>query len=330
MKLDAKSMLPSLLRKGCLSLLCLVATAAMAGETKKPAASKPRTFPSATEAVQAFEDALHADDAAAIVAIFGKGAEDLIETGDQVQDKGRWSNFVALYDQKHDLDTTTKDRAVLVIGNEAWPFPIPLVKTAEGWFFDEKEGREEIINRRIGRNELSAIQTCLAIADAQREYSLHDHDGDGILEYASKFHSTEGKQDGLSWRTAPGEPLSPLGDLLASATAEGYARNTTGEPKPYHGYYFKLLTTQGKSAPGGAYDYMVRGNMIGGFALLAYPATYRVSGVMSFMLNQDGVVYQRDPGPESSSKAQKMASFNPDASWSKVPAENLNPFPPEP
>ena len=326
---DLKFSRSMLARSLHLAIACVLSVLAIASTTSALAAEKEGTFATATDAVQAFIDALRADDDAALLAILGKDASNLIDTGDPVQDRTIRANFVRLFDQKHVLDTTVKDRAILIVGDEAWPFPIPIVKSAGGWAFNIKEGMEEILNRRIGRNELSTIQTCLAMVDAEHEYYLKDHDGDGILEYAQKFMSSPGKQDGLYWPTGPGEEQSPLGDIVAGATAQGYAKSATGEPVPYQGYYFKILTSQGKNAPGGAYDYASRGNMFGGFAILAYPSAYGGSGIMTFMVNQDGIVYQRNLGKETASKAKAISSFNPGANWQKVPPADLTPTPPE-
>jgi hypothetical protein len=197
--------------------------------------------------------------------------------------------------------------------------PIPLVKSPAGWRFDTTQGEQEILNRRIGRNELAAIQVCLGIVDAAHEYAALDLDGDGIPEYASKFVSTQGKHDGLYWPTKADEPPSPLGPLLAAATSEGYTDSVSKPLAPYHGYFYKILTKQGKDAPGGAYDYRVKGHMIGGFAVIAYPARHGVSGVMSFQVNQDGMVYEHNLGESTTAIASKMTAFNPDASWIQVP-----------
>jgi hypothetical protein len=198
--------------------------------------------------------------------------------------------------------------------------PIPLVKSPAGWRFDTPQGEKEILARRIGRNELSAIQVCLAIVDAAHEYAALDVDRDGIPEYAPQFVSTPGKHDGLYWQTKADEPLSPLGPLLAAATSEGYTNSLSRPLAPYHGYFYRILTKQGKDAPGGARDYLFKGHMIGGFAVIAYPARYGVSGIMSFLINQDGVVYEQNLGKNTTAIASKMTTFNPDASWRQVPS----------
>ena len=226
--------------------------------------------------------------------------------------------FISDYERKNSI-TQEGAKMVLVIGEKDWPFPIPLVKKADQWFFDTKAGREEILNRRIGENELSTVQTLLAIVDAQREYAMNDRDNDGLLEYAEKFKSDPGKKNGLYWETKAGEEPSPLGELVADARAEGYTRaGTKQDPVPFHGYYFRMLKKQGTHAPGGAFDYVVKNNMIGGFAVVAYPAVYGSSGVMTFMVNHEGLVYQKDLGKNTAKTAKAMTSFDPDKTWKKV------------
>jgi len=227
--------------------------------------------------------------------------------------------FVKSYEEMNKLVKENDKKIVLHVGNGDWPLPIPIVKKGEGWRFDTKEGKEEMLNRRIGRNELNAIQVCLAYVDAQREYAMKDRDGDGLLEYAKKFRSKEGKKDGLYWEAKEGEEQSPLGDLFAKAVKEGYTPRKPGErPQPYHGYYYKILKAQGKSALGGAYDYVVKGNMIGGFALVAHPAEYGNSGIMTFIVNHDGVVYQKDLGKNTETIVSTMTKYDPDETWKKV------------
>ena len=217
------------------------------------------------------------------------------------------------------LEKETDKKVTLVVGNQEWPFPIPIVKKGETWVFDTKAGNEELLNRRIGRNELNTIQTCLAIVDAQREYAMKDRDSDKLLEYAQKFWSTPGKKDGLYWEAKEGEAQSPLGPLAARAVEEGYDGRKPGDkPMPYHGYFYRILKAQGKNAPGGAYDYVVRGKMIGGFALVVFPAEYGASGIMTFIVNHDGVVYQKDLGKETGKIAKAMTKFDPDKTWKKV------------
>jgi hypothetical protein len=263
-------------------------------------------------------EALNSNDSKALEAIFGPGSRDLLTSGDPVADKSGRERFLRLYGEENRLEQTD-DEVVLSIGNEDWPFPIPLVKKDGLWRFDTEEGREEILARRIGRNELSAIQVCLAYVDAQREYALKDRDADGLLQYAQKFRSDKGMKNGLYWDVKEAEKQSPLGPLFATAQEKGYSVESSGDqPIPYYGYYYRILMGQGKDAPGGAYDYMVNRKMIGGFAMVAYPATYASSGIMTFVVNHDGVVYQKDLGRNTEKAAQAIKLFNPDSTWKKV------------
>jgi hypothetical protein len=282
---------------------------------------KQRTFASPEEAMKAMGEALKSHDVKALEAIFGPGSKDLISSGDPVADRTEYDRIVNHLEQKTKLEVT-EDKTVLILGSEEWPFAIPIVKKDSLWHFDTKKGREEILARRIGKNELSAIQFCLAYVDAQREYALVDWTGDGFLEYAQKFFSDPGKKNGLYWEVKAGEKPSPLGPLAAEASKQGYAK-TKGKASPYHGYYFRILKAQGKSAPGGAYDFMARGKMIGGFALVAYPAKYASSGIMTFIVNHDGVVYQKNLGPKTGKLAQAIKIFDPDGTWEKVQDKDL-------
>jgi hypothetical protein len=277
---------------------------------------KQSTFASPEDAVKALVEAAKSNDVKTLEALFGPGSKDLLVSGDPVADKAGRERFLKLYEEKNRLEQTP-DKVILCIGNEDWPSPIPIVKKGGVWLFDAKQGREEILARRIGKNELSAIKVCLAYVDAQREYATRDRNGDGLLEYAQKFGSDPGKTNGLYWDAKSGEEQSPLGPLVAVAQERGYKTNTK-KPQPYFGYYYRILKAQGKNAPGGAYDYVVRGMMIGGFALVAYPAKYGASGVMTFVVNQGGVVYQKDLGRNTQKTALAMKLFNPDNTWKKV------------
>jgi len=281
-----------------------------------PAAVEQRTFATPEEAVKAFIEALQSNDVKTLEAIFGPESEDLISSGDPVADQSIRERFVKEFEERNRLEQS-EEKAVLVIGNEDWPFAIPIVKTEGVWRFDAEQGREEMLARRIGRAEKSAIQVCLAYVDAQREYALKDRDSNAFLEYAQKFRSDQGKRNGLYWETKEGEEKSPLGPLAAEAQKQGY--DIQGEsPIPYYGYYYRILKAQGESAPGGAYDYVVNGKMIGGFALVAYPAKYGTSGIMTFIVSHDGVVYQKDLGEDTEESALAIKVFNPDKTWKKV------------
>jgi hypothetical protein len=261
---------------------------------------------------------LRAADRAALVKVLGAEGRALVSSGDDVADRNVFRAFVTEYDRAHRLEGGG-GRVVLYVGPDDFPFPIPLVPDGPYWRWDVAAGRDEILHRRIGRNELSAIQVCLAYVDAQRDYYAEDRNGDGVLEYAQRLDSAPGRMDGLYWPTRPGEPPSPLGTLVARARAEGYApAGRTGPATPYHGYRYRILRRQGPAARGGAYDYLVGGHLIGGFGLIAAPAEYGVSGVMTFMVNHDGVVFQKDLGPRTARIARDVTSFDPDPTWQPV------------
>jgi Protein of unknown function (DUF2950) len=286
-----------------------------------PTASAPvhqTSFASPEEALKALIDALKAGNLSAVTKMFGPQIEPILRSGDPVADQNAREKFVAWADEKHHFDGSG-DTLTLVIGKDDWPFPIPLKKADDRWRFDTAAGKEEILDRRIGENELSTIQTMLAYVDAQRDYAERQRQQSGVAEYAQHILSTPGKQDGLYWPTAEGEPPSPFGPLVASAHAAGYRRGAKGAgPQPYHGYFFKVLTSQGPNAAGGAADYIVNGRMIGGFALVAWPARWGDSGVMTFIVNHEGVVYQTNLGPQTAELAPAITSFDPDPSWQKA------------
>jgi hypothetical protein len=275
-------------------------------------------FASPEAGTKALVEAVKANDQPVLRTILGPHGKRLISSGDKVADQQSREAFIKAYSEANKLVLEGDQQAVLVIGQDEWPMPIPLVKSPAGWRFDTPQGEKEILTRRIGRNELAAIQVCLAIVDAAQEYATLDVDGDRIPEYAPRFVSTPGKHDGLYWQTKADEPLSPLGPMLAAATREGYTNSVTSPLAPYHGYFYRILTKQGKDAPGGARDYLINGHMIGGFAVIAYPARYGVSGIMSFMVNQDEVVYEQNLGQNTAAIASKMTIFNPDANWRQV------------
>ena len=278
------------------------------------------TFSSADEGMQAFVEAITLNDPSVLQTLLGADGLKLFDSGDEAADAQWRKRFLQAYADAHKVvlqDNNT--RAILTVGGDAWPMPIPLVKAEKGWRFDTTHAAEEILNRHIGRNELAAIQVCLAIVDAEREYATQDADSDGVPGFASKFVSSPGKRDGLYWETREDEPLSPVGPLLAAAASEGPATSDSTVLTPFHGYLFRMLTKQGENAPGGAYDYQVNGKLLGGFAVLAYPARYGTSGVVSFMVNHDRVVYQKDLGQNTSALAAQMTEFDPDPSWKRAP-----------
>ena len=296
------------------SALALLAMAPMA----QAATPVQKTFKSPEAGITALIIAVRVNNQAMLREILGPDGSKLISSSDAVADKQNREAFIEAYSNDNKLALESDTQAVLVIGEDEWPMPIPLVKSPSGWRFDTQQGEKEILARRIGRNELAAIQVCLAIVDAAHEYAALDVDGDGIPEYAPQFVSTPGKRDGLYWQTKADEPPSPLGPLLAAATSEGYTSSLSRPLAPYHGYFYRILTKQGKDAPGGAYDYLIKGQMIGGFAVIAYPARYGASGVMTFIVNQDGMIYEKNLGKNSATIASKMTTFNPDASWKQV------------
>jgi len=279
-----------------------------------------KTFPSPEKAVEAFFEAVKADDIASLLAIFGPRSRHLILSGDPIEDERGREWFAKHYEEKNRLEGAS-GKMTLHVGSDDWPFPIPIVKAGDAWRFDTAAGKQEILARRIGRNELNAIQVCLAYVDAQKEYAAKKaREGAGLLEYAQKFVSTPGKQDGLYWEAGEGQEQSPIGPLFAAARDLGYSgKSLGGESEPYHGYYYRILTAQGKNAPGGSQNYVVGGKMIGGFALIAYPAHYRASGVMTFIVNHDGMIYQKKLGKGSKKAAQAMKAFDPDKTWTRVP-----------
>jgi len=275
-------------------------------------------FASPADAVQALMTALKTDNDKELVSVLGPEANELIYSGDEVADLTNRQKFLELYDEQNRIEPDG-DRFLLIIGKIDWPFTIPLVKKGDRWVFDTASGKEEILNRRIGRNELNTIKVLLAIVDAQREFAMEDRDGDSLLEYALKFKSGPGKKDGLYWESKEGEESSPLGELMANARVEGYgSEGAQNRPEPYHGYYYRILTAQGQNAAGGAYDYIVDGRMIGGFAAIAFPAEYDNSGVMTFIVNHDGKVYQKDLGKNTGELAKEIKLYDPDETWMPV------------
>ena len=300
------------------SLILRAALAAAMFFAMVPAARAQQNYKTVDAAVDALVATAKSGDQKAALVVLGPGGDDIISSGDKVADDAARARFVASYDTKHEIKMEGDDRATLMIGDNDYPFPIPLLRKDGKWLFDTEAGRREILARRIGHNELDAIQVSLAFVDAQDEYAEKDRTGAGAGVYAARFVSEAGKKDGLYWPKAEGEEESPLGELFAAASRQGYH---PGERRaPYRGYYYKILTRQGPHAPGGAIDYVANGKMIGGFALLAYPAQYRNSGVMSFMVSHTGIVLEKDLGPDTDEIAEKMTSFDPNPSWKKVEA----------
>jgi hypothetical protein len=278
----------------------------------------PKIYPSPDAAVTALVEAVRSGDRVKLAIIFGSDGSKLISSGDAVADARGRAAFVKAYDEASKTVPQGDAKAVLEIGKDGWPFPIPLVKNGDGWEFDTRLGEQEILNRRIGRNELATIQVCLAIVDAEREYAASHLGPDGVPRYAAKIASSPGKHDGLYWQTKPDEAPAPLGPLVAAAAEEGYTSSRSAVLSPYHGYFYRILTAQGKDAPGGQYGYFVKGKMLGGFAAVAYPARYGASGIKTFIVNHDGIVYEKDLGPNTAAIASRMDAYNPDATWKQA------------
>jgi len=291
-----------------------------ASSAASPDFFKQTTFSSADEGIQAFIDAVTLNDPTVLQTLLGPKGPELFDSGDAAADAQWRKQFLDAYADSHKVVFKENNtQAILIVGRDEWPMPIHLVQSQKGWRFDAARAAGEILNRHIGRNELAAMQVCLAIVDAEREYASRDADGDGIPGFASKFVSSPGKRDGLYWDTRDDEPLSPIGPLLAGAASEGPLTSDASALTPFHGYLYRMLRKQGENAPGGAYDYEVNGTMLGGFAVLAFPARYGLSGVVSFMVNQEGVVYQKDLGQDTAALAADMTEFDPDPSWRRIP-----------
>jgi len=289
-----------------------VGFAALEGDAATPAAAQ-KTFDTPQQAAEALVAAAEKDDIESLLQIFGKDGKDLVSSGDPVEDKNIRKSFVEKAREKMQLtaDPQNPKRILLLIGADSWPMPVPIVRKSGKWLFDSKQGREEMLARRIGGNELDAIALLRGYVEAQKEYASQEHDGSGIHQYAQTMVSNPGKHDGLSWRNADGSVGGPIGDLVAQALAAGYTKKS----EPYNGYYFRTLTAQGPAAPLGARDYIVNGMMIGGFAAVAWPARYGVTGVQTFMVSHDGIVYQKDLGPNTAKIAPTIKRYNPDKSW---------------
>ena len=297
---------------GLLFILSLFAT--LSGWAAAP--EQPKTFSSPEDAARAMVEALNKDDRPGLITIFGQESRGLLTSGDPVEDKNTIQTFLKDYNQMHRFSRGPGGKLFLIVGAENWPMPIPLVRNAAGWHFDTPYGKRELLFRRIGENEFSAMKILKAIVVGQHEYFNETHDNGASKEYAQKILSDDHTHDGLYWKTSSGERESPIGPLVAQATEEGYGANPRG--KPVRGYYFKILTKQGSDAPGGAKSYVVDGKMKGGFAVLAYPAAYRSSGVMTFLADSDGNILQKDLGPQTEELARAMDTYNPNKTWQSV------------
>jgi hypothetical protein len=296
------------------ALLALVGLTAAA-----PPPAPPAGFGTADAAVSALVQATQADDATKLLAILGPGSASLVHSGDATSDAAERHRFLDAYNAKHELVPDGDTHMVLHVGQDDWPLPIPLVRQNGTWTFDFKQGAEEIVNRRIGRDEIEAIRVCLAYVDAQQAYFELSQQATGKAVYAQRLVSTEHNYDGLYWPSAANIPVSPFAALVAQAQEEGYPGElVAGKPTPYHGYFFRILTAQGTSAPDGARNYLQNGRMTGGFALVAWPASYAASGIMTFVIAKDGVVFQKDLGPDTATRAAALVRYDPDLTWTRV------------
>jgi len=316
------SLLTPALLAGAWVILSADLYAAEQKETQQKPMVAPRLFASPDEAVKALQAAAETKDHAALREVFGSGFDQLV-TGDKVQDADNAQQFAAVLAQGCQPVKEGEDKIILEIGTNNHPMAIPLVKVDGQWHFDTAAGKEEIINRHIGKDELHAIGVCRAYVTAQKQYASANPDASGGAKYAQKFKSTPGKKDGLYWPTAESEPASPFGPVVAEAHAEGYGDDKGAGRHPFHGYYFRILTRQGKAAPGGKLDYISHGDLSGGFALVAYPEHWDQSGIMTFIVNQDGKIYQRNLGAKTSRIARAMKEYNPDSEWTLVEDEGV-------
>ncbi|MBX3379597.1 MAG: DUF2950 domain-containing protein [Phycisphaeraceae bacterium] len=316
LQLVSRRVLP-VLACASVGLTALLATSCASNPPQDPVVSQGEAFETPQAAIDAGVGALRADDQAALTRILGVDSK-LLGSGDEIADRANIQTFLRKYDESHRLVENEGGSMTLEVGDDRWPMAFPIIHDSDGWRFDTAAGIEEINARRIGRNELDCIQTCRAIADAQSDYLMMDPDGGMPPAYAQKFLSDSGTKNGLFWPSEPGEAQSPLGDLAAQASAEGYRRSADGQPHPYHGYFYRILTEQGRYAPGGQQSYLENGRMTRGFAVIAFPAEYGTSGVMSFMISKQGIVYQRDLGPDTASIARSKKEFNPMPGWTVV------------
>jgi hypothetical protein len=300
------------------TVLMMVATFAVLSACS----SKPQNFDSPEAAATALFEAAKADGNSALLKVLGKKGRTLVDSGDEVADKNARAQFVEKYTTAMNLDKTDPEFVTLEVGEDKWPFPVPIISEGGKWHFDTPTGIDEVVNRRVGANELDTIQSCLAYVDAQREYYSLNPEKSSLQHYAGKLISADGKKDGLYWPASESEPQSPIGEGFAAARAEGYEpKDGSMKGVPYHGYIYRQLTKQGPNARGGAYDYLVNDQLMGGFAVVAFPAEYGNSGVMTFMVNHDGVVFSKDLGPDTAKLAMAIESFDPGPDWKKEAAE---------
>jgi Protein of unknown function (DUF2950) len=302
-------------RSRAAAALLLIGTALVGLQSCRRGPAAARTFNSPEEAVKALASAVTNEKVDDVVQIFGPEGKDLIDTSDPASGRRGRQVFTAAFTERWKLVDRDGGGKTLVVGNEEWPFPVPLIQAGQGWHFDAAAGKEEVISRRIGRNELAVIEICQTYVVAQRRYARAAHDGRKPGLFATAFRSDPGKQNGLYWAAQKGGPRSPLGDLLAEAADPARLKSDAAKPPPFYGYYYKILTAQGPSATGGARNYVVNGEMSDGFALVAWPAHYDNTGVMTFIVNQDGIVREKDLGPETDATARAMSIYEPDASW---------------
>jgi hypothetical protein len=281
-----------------------------------------KSFASPDEAIIALNDALKQNDNRQLISILGPEGKKLIYSGDEVADQADRACFIQKFKEKHRMNQKNPEINILYVGKEDWPLPIPIIKTRSGWYFDTAQGKEEILNRRVGKNELNVINVMEAYVDAQREYVRRDWNANGVMEFAQRLVSTEGKKDGLYWPVKEGGKPSPFGPLIAQAVKEGYNKKDM-ELTPYHGYYYKILHGQGKNTTGEEYNYVVKNKMVLGFGLVAYPAEYGNSGIMTFIVNQQDSIYEKDLGPDTAKIVGSMETYDPDQSWKKVKKEFL-------
>jgi len=305
--------------RSMLSAVAMITVLALPGAARQ---NEARAFATPEQAARALDAAARADTMDALLAIFGPGGRELFDTSDAGTAQRNRQTFAVAFAEEWRVQDMGVGRKEVVIGHESWPFPVPLMKTARGWVFDVAAGKDEILNRRIGRNEFATIETCLAFVKAQRAYAKAGHDGKPAGAYAQRISSDPGTQNGLYWDVTHGEPRSPLGDLVAQAAADGDPRDPSHPGRtPFHGYFFRIVQAQGFAAAGGAKQYVVDGNMSGGFALVAWPAKYDVTGVMTFIVNQEGAVHEKDLGPETAARALSITRYDPDSTWARVDRE---------